>query len=332
MYPTSPLRTGLGGYSSRLLKGMNQINVQFEDIPVHKREFSFKGKPVFGNMSLRFGTLLSRPRGNVVHSLSPEVIHPRTNIVTVHDVIPLKMPEVFSSTYYRSRGTKMVFGELNRIEQLIVFSKSIKKEVVELAGVEADRVNIVHQSVDHELFYPEPDENFKVKDKKLILTIGDLNPRKRFDLVFNALAGNAEYQIIHIGPTNAWERRRKELLDIANRYDNIKMIGEVDQNTLRKYLSTADLLIHISQAEGFGSTPVEAMACGTNVLVNDLEIFKETLEDRAFYTTMKIDEIAKQADYAIKNKKEQSDLIGYSMNYSVGKMAENTNEVYKKIH
>lgn len=331
IYSVSRVGTGLGKYSERLTKGLTTIEVPFEQIPVVKREYSIAGKPLFGNLSQVVGTRIKRPKGDVVHSLSPEVIHPKSDVVTVHDVIPLKMKDVFSGTYYRSKGNEMVFGRLKELKNIIVFSEVGKRELIELAQVSEDRISVVQQSVDHEQFYRQEDHSLKPDGKKLIVMVGDLNPRKRYDLLFEALGGNVEYEVIHIGPTNAWDQRKEELDRQVQEFSNIKMIGPVDQDTLRRYVSSAELLVHLSHAEGFGSTPIEAMACGTNVLVNDLDIFRETMGEMAFFTSLDPDEIRESVGNAIDHRRNSEELIKFSSKYSIENMAKATSRVYEKI-
>lgn len=331
IYSTSKVGTGLGKYSERLIKGLTAIEVPFERIPIVKREYSIAGKPLLGNLSQVVGTRIKRPKGEVVHSLSPEVIHPKSDVVTVHDVIPLKMKDVFSGTYYRSKGNELIFGRLKELKNIIVFTEVGKRDLIELAQVDEKRISVVQQSVDHEQFYREEDPSLRSEGKKLIVTVGDLNPRKRYDLLFEAIGGNEEYEVIHIGPTNAWDQRKAELDRLVGKFNNIRMIGAVDQITLRRYISSADLLVHLSHAEGFGSTPVEAMACGTNVLVNDLDIFRETMGKLAFFTTLSPDDISAGVDDAMKHGRSSEELVEFTSKYSIINMARATASVYEKI-
>ena len=332
IYSVSKIDTGIGNYSRRLIKGLEELGQKLEKIPVVKREYTVMGKPLLGNLSLLIGTKVKGVRGDIVHSLSPEVIHSRTNIVTVHDLIPLKMKEIYSDTYYRNKGNEIVFGRLNKVGRFITFTNSGKKDLMDISGIEENRIHVVPQAIDHQDFYHDPDVSLQTDGKKLIVTAGDLNPRKRYDLLFEAIGGNDNYQIIHVGPTNAWESRKADLEKISSKFPNIQMMGKVTLEQLRKYFSSADLIVHLSMGEGFGYTPVEAMACGTNVLVNDLDVFRETLQDKAFFTSLEPSEISEQVEYAISHKKTETELIEYSKNYTISAMANKTLEVYKEIN
>ena len=59
------------------------------------------------------------------------------------------------------------------------------------------------------------------------------------------------------------------LRETASKAGNIRLLCVVDDETLRRYISNADASFYISDGEGFGLPPIEALACGTNVVVND---------------------------------------------------------------
>lgn len=332
IYPHSKVITGYGNYADRLFKGLSAIsNINVEKLPVNKIEFSLFGKPLFGSISQIIGSKVVRPSGNIVHSLTPGVISSRTDVVTIHDIVPLLMQKEFANTFYRRQGYKRLYSSILGVKFLIVFTNVVKNEVIEKLGVTNEKVAVVPQSVDHAIFFREPDDKIRESEKKLILAVGDLNPRKRFDILFKAVKGRDDLQVVHIGPVNSWTKQRELLFNQIKDQSNVKLLGPINNNLLRRYYSTADLFVHLSEGEGFSSPTVEAMACGTNVLVNDLPLFHETLEDMASYTSLDHIDVIKAIDVALENKKSSKDLIQYTQKYSIKKMAENTVEVYKKV-
>lgn len=332
IYPVSSVITGYQNYAIRLLEGLRSLdNIEVEDLPIQKKEISFRGKPLLGTLSQVSASRMINPHGDIVHSLTPTVINKRTNIVTLHDIVPLAMKREYASSYYRKKGYDTIFNAVKKVPFAIVFTEVGRKDLLEALSVKEESIIVVPQSVDHETFYPDPDESLKKDQRKLIIAVGDINPRKRYDLLFKAAGGMEDARVVHIGPVNAWEEKRKELRSIISHYNNIEMIGPVDNDTLRKYMSSADLLVHLSEGEGFGSTTVEAMACGTNVLVSELPVFRETLQDMAFFTTLEVDQIRNDIHRALENGKPASDLVEYTKKYSIRSMAENTVEAYRHV-
>lgn len=333
LYPETKVVSGYGRYANRLISGLKSLKeVNLELLPVRKTEITFGGRPLLGTASQMISAKLKVPHSDIVHSLSPTVVNKKTNVVTLHDLIPLTMKKEFADTYYRKRGYEIIFNAVKGVENIIVFNSHWKKIVMEQFNIRENRVHVVGQSIDHSQFYSQIDVNLIPKDgRKLIITVGDMNPRKRYDILFEALGNRNDIEVVHIGPVNAWVKREHELRKIASKYNNIHFLGEIDFELLRKYMSTADLLVHLTEDEGFGSTPVEAMACGTTSVVSNIPVLKDVLEDRAFFTALDPDSVANTVDQALKNKKDPTDLVNFSRNYSIEQMARNTVSVYKKV-
>ncbi len=58
-------------------------------------------------------------------------------------------------------------------------------------------------------------------------------------------------------------------------------IGEVDDHELRQLYKGAEALLHLAEHEGFGFTPLEALAAGTRVIASDIPVLRETLGEHA---------------------------------------------------
>lgn len=332
IYPFSGIMSGIGLYADRLISGLQALKgLDLEIIKTRKREITFMGKPVLGTASQILSSKLKRPSGDVVHSLAPTVINSKTNVVTLHDLIALTMKKQFADTYYRKKGYEILFNAVKGVQNIIVFTEHWKNVVKEEFGIDDDRISVVSQAIDHSQFYYDPDPGLKEDDHNLVVTVGDMNPRKRYDILFEALGDKADIDVVHIGPANAWVDRERELRVIASKYDNIQLLGQIKQDLLRKYMSTADLLVHLSEGEGFGYTPVEAMACGTNVLVNDLPVFRETLGEYAFFTQLDAQKVSDAVKRAIAHKMPSEKLREYTDRYSIEKMASGTVKVYRKV-
>jgi len=51
--------------------------------------------------------------------------------------------------------------------------------------------------------------------------------------------------LYHIGPVNSWKERAEMLRETASKAGNIRLLGAVDDKTLRRYISNADAFVYI---------------------------------------------------------------------------------------
>lgn len=61
-------------------------------------------------------------------------------------------------------------------------------------------------------------------------------------------------------------------------------LGAVPDAALRQLYAGAEALIHLAEHEGFGFTPLEAMAAGTRVIASNIPVLRETLGCNAHFT------------------------------------------------
>lgn len=61
--------------------------------------------------------------------------------------------------------------------------------------------------------------------------------------------------------------------------DKVNFTGFISNQELNQAYHDADLLIQPSFYEGFGMPPLEALNCGTNVVLSDIPVFKEIYKD-----------------------------------------------------
>jgi glycosyltransferase involved in cell wall biosynthesis len=204
------------------------------------------------------------------------------SVVTIHDVAFLYYPQTFPwkdlikhRLYVRKAITASTY--------LISISEATKSDIVREYKVKEDKVSVVYHGIDKNRFClpTNKDEKLieKVKDKygiksKYILYVGNVQPRKNVQGLIKAFAclkkeGHKDWQLVVAG-ANAWlvDKIMQEVSDINNNNDII-FTGRFEDSELAPLLWGADLFVLPSFYEGFGLPILEAMSCGTPVLVSN---------------------------------------------------------------
>jgi glycosyltransferase involved in cell wall biosynthesis len=154
---------------------------------------------------------------------------------------------------------------------LITVCQALKDRLVEL-GVASDRVRVLRNGVDLEMFTPIDRAAARARlglTRTTILSVGFLIPRKGHDLIIGALPDlpGVELLIAGDGPDEAALRAHAERMGVA---DRVRFLGRLDHSELATYYGAADALVLASSREGWANVLLEAMACGTPVVATDI--------------------------------------------------------------
>ncbi len=321
--------TGIRRYSEKLISALERTGTPVRVHRIRKIEFSVGGKPAGGLLSQKLFSLLVRTSCPVIHSLSPDVITGRTNVATIHDLIPFHHRETFMRTRRERAGYQLMFGRLEELV-LIVQTEFTKNQLVDY-GVDKDRIEVCGVGI-QDIFRPSVRPSpYPDNGMKHLITVGDFNPRKRFDIIYEAVNAIEGVDLYHIGPVNNWVRRHAELKNIADRSGRIHLMGALPDDRLVDYLSHADLLVHATLEEGAGFTPAEAMACGTKSLVNPIPVYSELYGDNVFYCDLSAEDFSKGIEAALEKEVDRSHLIEAARKFSPDEEARKVASVYSRV-
>ena len=122
--------------------------------------------------------------------------------------------------------------------------------------------------------------------ERFLLTVGAHDPRRNLKAVLAALAalkarGSLCHQLVAIGPrTPYFQEILRETSRLGLERDVI-FLDYVPNEELPLYYGLADLYLYPSLAEGFGLTPLEAMACGCPVVTSRVSSLPEVTGEAA---------------------------------------------------
>ena len=202
-------------------------------------------------------------------------------VMTLHDLAFLDFPGQYSSVFQKYYAF-LVPKNLLRTQHLITISNFSRGRIVKEYPWIRDRISVVHHGVSS--FFTPSDS----PKSDYVLYVGAMNEIKNFQTVLEIFLMPAfrtvPLKMVLPGiATFSQDKGTSELLRQAEKADNIEIIGFAEQDTLRKYYREAKLFLFPSFHESFGFPPLEAMACGTPVIVSDTTALPEVCGDAALY-------------------------------------------------
>ena len=151
-----------------------------------------------------------------------------------------------------------------RIERVFTSSRASAREIMRDFGVPEERLCMVANGVDTDLFRPDP---AVVRSDDEILCLGRASdPNKGVKTLIEALAllpRSVRLTLVDNDHPDSTARKRARELGCAER---MQITGSVSNEELIQLYRRAALVVVPSRYEGFGLPAAEAMACGTPVV------------------------------------------------------------------
>ena len=171
--------------------------------------------------------------------------------------------------------TKMV-AAAEQAAGLLSVSAALARDMAAI-GLPEDKITLHYTGLDRELFRPldraacraELARDFGVAEGgALLATVGALIPRKGQRFVVEALAELPDTQLVLVG-TGPDKAALEELVRTRGLDGRVHFFGSLDHGRLPVVLSAADAMVLPSASEGLANAWVEALACGTPLVITD---------------------------------------------------------------
>ncbi|MEG0297170.1 MAG: glycosyltransferase family 1 protein [Clostridium sp.] len=354
--------TGIGTYTYQLLNNLNRVDND-NDYLIFLPESSslnlkdnFKVEATKGAVSENFWDEVRVP--NILSNQQMELYHvPQNGVglsdnidclkaITLHDIIPLRMPETTSDRL------RKIFNEelpkiINSCEGIITVSEFSKQDIAKEFNFPKDKIFVTHLAAE-DIYRPlSKCKCKKVIEKKygieddFILYVGGFSPRKNILGIINAFSlinkdVKSNVKLVITGRKGISYNNYKSRVDELNLGDSVIFTDFIPLEDLPIFYNASELLVYPSFYEGFGLPPLEAMACGTPVIVSNVTSLPEICHDSALMINpYNIDELSYAmervlSDSLLKLTMVQKGLMK-SSNYSWELTAKQTIEAYKAM-
>ena len=226
------------------------------------------------------------------------------NIYTLHDLVPLRLPQ--ATLDRKEPYFNLMKWICKTAAHIVTVSENSKRDIVELLGVDPDKVTNTYQAVvlpeEHlrksdEQVKHEIERTTELKYKEYFLYFGALDPRKNMARLIEAyLVSAVEAPLVLIGGEPGSGMRDTPLFPLDRAIQEVRAavrngleqgkgkivrMEYVPFSSLLNLIRGAKAVVFPSLYEGFGLPLLEAMMLGTPVLTSNNSSIPEVVGDAA---------------------------------------------------
>lgn len=246
-------------------------------------------------------TRLTIPAYYKITKQKPDIIFSPTHytpVFTQAKIVPVifdlsfkHFPEMFKKAdlYKLTNWTKET---IQKSSQIITISQSTRDDLIKTYGIKKEKITVAYPGFDKEKF--KPIENLSkieaVKNKygingDYIIYIGTIQPRKNLIRLIRAVSKIENLKLVIVGKIKGLGKQgwmneeilaEPEKLKITNR---VIFTDFIPTEELPLLISGSKAFVLVSLWEGFGIPVLEAMACGTPVIVSNVSSLPEVAGD-----------------------------------------------------
>ncbi len=284
---------GISQYATHLIAGLAALDAHTEYLILHSRKdrrnlsaganqrrVTCWTPPHHRLERLALAVEVAPRRLDLLHS--PDFIPPLDgryrSVITIHDLAFLLYPDILtadSKRYYHDQ----IGAAVRRADAILTVSEATRADVIDLLGAPAGKIHVTPEAAD-ERFNPAAEEEIAHLRAtyglpgEYLLFVGTFEPRKNLGGLLRAYAeiraGVKDAPQLVIAGRRGW--LFDDLFSLAEQLHlgpHVTWLENVSDGELPALYSGASAFCLPSRYEGFGLPALEAMACGTPMVVSD---------------------------------------------------------------
>lgn len=267
-------------------------------------------------------------------------------VITAHDLSWIRFPE--THPYERVKTMNRLFPRsLARASHVITDAAYTRDEIIVEFGVPPDRITAIPLG-SRAIFQPRSEEQCRsvlaareLSYRSYILCVGTLEPRKNLAFMIRTYAAmpaafRGRHPLVLVGMKGWLTSEIESTMSPLVEAGQVRPLGFTSDNELAALYAGAMVLVYPSLYEGFGLPPLEAMACGTPVIVSNRATLPEVVDaagelveptDHASLSEL-IRRLAEDPDHW--RERAQACLV-QAKKFSWGRCAAETLSIYRKV-
>ncbi len=291
----TPNLVGINEYAFNLLHAIYKLKTQHsfviylktppqKTLPSERRDWKYRVIPfpkLWTQTRLPFDLFFHKPRPDIFFSMTHYAprFAPMPTVVAIMDLGFLQTPEQFTPKDLNQLKSWTAYSVKNAAK-IIAISQYTKKDIVKNYHRDPQDIVVTLLGYNTKLF-----KSTNKPPKPYILFLSSLKPNKNVEGLIRAFyeLRTMNYELVIAGK-KAWAYDQIfTLVKQLGLENKVKFTGFVRDATKLTLMQEASAFVLPSFHEGFGIPVLEAMACGTPVVISDVASLPEVGGDAAIY-------------------------------------------------
>lgn len=226
---------------------------------------------------------LARIEDRVLSTTHHSLPRVKRQIISILDVRPYFYPDSHLQRWYFRRVLPKV---CKSVAGVLTISQESKREIVEIYRISPDKVHVVPLFVDTSKFRPQPKLSSCPAAPFLLIVGATWKHKNAAEVLENHKIWSSKYRLKILCGNSSYRDELKRITIQLGLEEKVDFVNYVSQDDLISLFQNAAALVYPSIIEGFGIPPIEAMACGTPVIVSAIPVFREIYGDVPIYVQL----------------------------------------------
>lgn len=237
----------------------------------------------------------------------------------------------------------MVRHFLRRAHHVVALSEELREKVIRL-GVAADSTSVVLNGVDLAYFEcRDTGESRKQlglsREKRILLSVGRLTAGKGHDVLVRMMSELSKvhdvelYIIGGVNPEDDFGHVLRNMID-AQGLTNVHLVDKLTHRQLSLWYGAADVFCLATKGEGCPNVVLEALACGTPVVVTNVGAVGEVIEpgfNGSLVNLSDVQTFGETVHQALQHPWDRKAIAERMTSWSWGACAEQILDVYRRV-